>query len=61
MRIQAPCAPPVTYIHYDMAIYDFDIAMMDVSIGLAQYIMADRLIGNIRLSMTKKGYATVTN
>ena len=44
-----------------MAIHDFGIAMVNVSIGLAQDIMMERLIGNIRVSMNKKGYATITN
>ena len=61
VRSQTPCAPPVTYIQDDMAIHDFDIVMVNVSIRLAQDIMVDRIIGNIRVSMTKKGYATITN
>ena len=44
-----------------MAIHDFDIVMVNLSIGLAQYIVVDRLIGNIRVSITKKGYAKFTN
>ena len=35
--------------------------MVNVSIGLAQDIMVDRIIVNITVSMTKKGYATITN
>ena len=61
VRSQTPCAPPVTYIQDDMAIYDIDIVTAIVSIRLAQDIMVDRMIGNIRVSMTKKGYATITN
>ena len=44
-----------------MAIHDFDRAMFNVSIGLTQDLMLDRLIGNIRVSMTKRGYATIKN
>ena len=44
-----------------MAIHDFDRAMFNVSIGLTQDLMLDRLIGNIRVSMTKGGYATIKN
>ena len=44
-----------------MDTHEFDRAMVNVSIGLAHNIMVDRLIGNIKVSMTKKGYATITN
>ena len=44
-----------------MAIHDFNIAMENVSIGLAQYLMMYMIIWNISVSMTKKGYAPVTN
>ena len=44
-----------------MAVHDFDRAMVNVSIGLAWYIMVDRLIGNIRVYMNKKGCATIKN
>ena len=61
MRSQTPCDPPVTHIQDDIAIHDFDRATLIVSIGLAQDLMVDRLIWNIRVSMTKKVYATITN
>ena len=54
VRIQTPCAPPVTYIQDDMAIHDFDREMVNVSIRLAQDIMVDRLLNNIRVSMIKR-------
>ena len=44
VRIQTPCAPPVTYIQYGMTIHGFDRAMVNVSIGLAHYLIMDRLI-----------------
>ena len=44
-----------------MSIHDFDGSMVNVSIGLAQYLMVERLIGNIRVYMTKNRYATITN
>ena len=53
--IQTPYSPPVIYILDDMAIHYFNRYMVNVSIGLAQDLVADRLIGNIRLSMTKRG------
>ena len=61
VRSQTPCAPPVTYIQDDMVIHDFDRAMVNFLIVLDQYLMVGSLIGNIRVSMTKKGYATITN
>ena len=54
MTSQTPCAPPVTCIQDDMAIHDCDRAMVNVSIRLSQYLMVDRLIGNIRVSVTKR-------
>ena len=61
VRSQTPCDPPVTYIQDDMDIHDFYRAMVNLSIGLAQDLIMDSLIGNIRVSMTKNGYAKTTN
>ena len=61
VRSQTPCSPPVTYIQYDMAIHDLDIEIANVSIGLSQDLMVDRLIGNIRIFMTKKCYVRIAN
>ena len=61
VRSQTPCSSPVKHIQDDMAIHDFDRAMANVSIRLAKYIVVDRLIGNIKVSMTKKGYTKITN
>ena len=61
VRMQTPCAPPVTYIKDEIAIHDFNTDMVNISIRLAQDLMVDRLIGNIRVSMTKKGYVKITN
>ena len=44
-----------------MYIHNFDISMVNVSIRLSQDLMVDRIIGSIKVSMTKKGYATITN
>ena len=60
-RIQKSCDPSVTYIQDDMAIHNFDRVVVNVSIGLDQYLMGESIIVNIRVSMTKKGYATITN
>ena len=43
-----------------MDIHEFYRAMVNVSIGLAQDLMVDRLLGNTRVSMTKKGYRKIT-
>ena len=44
-----------------MAIHDFDRMMVNVSSGLHKDLMVDRLIGNIRVYITKQGYETITN
>ena len=44
-----------------MAIHDLDRAMVTFSFGLAHDLMVERLIVNIRISMTKKGYTTIKN
>ena len=61
VMIQTLRDPPVIYNQNDMAIHDFDREMVNASIELDQYLMVDSLIGNKRVSMTKKGYATITN
>ena len=61
VRSQTHCSPTVTYIQDDMDIHDFDRALGNVSIGLAHDLMVDRLIGNIRVYMNKKGYTAITN
>ena len=54
-RSQTPYYPPVTHIQKDMTIHNFDRDIVNVSIGFAQDLMVDRLIGKIKVSMTKKG------
>ena len=44
-----------------MVIHEFDRVMLNVSFWLAQDLIEDRLIGKIRVSMTKKGYSTIEN
>ena len=61
MHGHSPSAPPVTHIQDDLAIHEFDRALADVSLGLAQDLMVDRLISNVRVSSTTQGYATFTN
>ena len=52
MGSQTPCAPPVTYIQDDMVIHEFNRCMFNVSVRLSQYLIVNRLIGKIRVSMT---------
>ena len=61
VRIKIPCDPPATYIQDSMVIHDFYRAMVNVSIELDQDLILDRLIVNIRVSMTSKVYAKNTN
>ena len=58
---QTTFASPLTYIQNYMAIYDFDIAMVNFSIRPAHNFMLDKLIHNISVSMTKTIYAKITN
>ena len=61
VRSHTPYAPPITYIQDDTTIHDFNRAMVNVSIGLAQDIMVEKLIWNIKVSIIKKVYATIKN
>ena len=54
VRIQTPYAPHVAHIQDNMDIHDFGRTMVNISIRLAQDLMVDRLIGNIRVCMTKR-------
>ena len=51
VRSQTPCRPPIIHIQDDMEIYDFNRDMINVSIGLAEDLTVDRIIGNIRVSI----------
>ena len=61
LRSKKPCVPPVACIQDEMAIHDLYRAMVNNSIVLAHDLIVDRLIGNIRVYITKKGYAKITN
>ena len=58
---QTPCDPHVTCTYDEISIYDFDRKMWNVLTRLALYVMVDIQIGNIRVSITKKIYATIPN
>lgn len=54
-------AAPYTMVQDDMALYEFDRAIVNVSLGLAHDLMVDRLISNVKVSKTRTGYATITD
>ena len=61
VRSQTPCGPLVTHIQNDMAILESNRAMVNVSTRLSEDLVVCRLIGNTRVSMTRRGYAKNTN
>ena len=56
-----PCAPPRIKFRDDSGINAFDIAMANVSNGLAQDLMVERLIIKVRVKITGSGFATYTD
>ena len=52
VETRVPCAPPTIQCRYDSGIHEFDIAMENVSIGLSQDLMVDRLIREVRVKIT---------
>ena len=56
-----PCAPPTIHCRDDSVIRDFDREMENVSIELAQELMVDILIINVRVKRTRSGFATHTD
>ena len=61
VRSQTPYGPLVTHIQNDMAILESNRAMVNVSTRLSEDLVVCRLIGNTRVSMTRRGYAKNTN
>ena len=59
--IRVPCAPPTIQCRDDPGINELDIAMANVSIGLAQDLMVDRLIRNVRVKRTRGGFESHTD
>ena len=51
---RVPCAPPTIQCRDDSGIHEFDRAMANVSIGLAQYLMLGILISKVRVKRKKK-------
>ena len=57
-----PCAaPPTIQCKDDSGIHEFDRAMVNFSIGLAQELMVDRLISKVRIKITRGGFANYTD
>ena len=54
-------ATPTIQCIDDIGIHDIDIKMENVSIGPAQYFMADGLRINVRVRITISGYNTYTD
>ena len=57
---RVPCSPPTIQCRDDSGIHEFDRAMANVSIGLAQYLMLGILISKFRVKRTISGFATYT-
>ena len=58
---RVPCTPPTIQFRDDSVIHDFDRSMENVSIGLSQDLMVDRLISKVRFKRTISRYATYTD
>ena len=61
VKIRITCVPPTIHCRYDLVIHEFDRAMANISIGLAQDLMVDRLISKVRFKRTRSGFATYTD
>ena len=46
---------------YDLVIHEFDRAMANFSIGMAQDLMVDRLIRKVSVKRIRSGFATYTD
>ena len=60
VKIRIPSAPPTIQCIYDSGVHKFDIEMENVSIGIAQELMVDILIRNVRVVITRSGYSIYT-
>ena len=56
-EIRIASAPPNIKCIYDSVLHDFDIEMVNSSIGLAQDLMVYRLISNVRVRITRSRYS----
>ena len=60
-KSRVPCAPTTIQCIYDSGIHEFDRAMENISIGLAQDLMVGRLIIKVRVKRTRSEFATYTD
>ena len=58
---RAPCAPLTIQCRDDSLINEFDRAMSNISIGLAQELMMERLIRKVRVKRKRSGFANCTD
>ena len=61
VEIRVPCAPKTIQCRYDLVMNAFDIEIDNFSIGIAQYLMVDRLIIKVRFKRTRSGSSTYTD
>ena len=59
--IRVTCTPSTIQCIYDLGIHDFDRAMEKFSIGLAQDLMAEKLISKVSVNITISGFTTHTD
>ena len=55
---RVPCAPPTIQCRYGSGIHYFDRAIENFYIGLAQELMADRLVSKVRVKRKIIGFVT---
>ena len=55
---RVPCTPPTIQYRYYLVIHEFDREMANVSIGMAQELMVERLISKVRFKRTRRGFTT---
>ena len=55
---RVPCAPLTIQCRDDLGIHEFDRAMSNIPIVMDQALMVDRLIRNVRVKRTRRGFAT---
>ena len=60
VQYQTPSSAPVTIFEDDAEIHKFDRAIANVSLGLNQDTLAERIIANINVKRTRDGYSTIT-
>ena len=61
VEIRVPCSLTTIQCRHNLGIHEFDRAMSNVSIGLAQDLMVDILISKDRVKRTIIGFTTYTD